>query len=85
MTSASQRIHDLEQKLEKSEAKAKRAYEALERSELRVDQFRRADIIQKLHISQLESIVLQVRNCVTPRVMQKISAEQEPFVENSDG
>lgn len=57
---------------------------ALERSELKLDQYKKADIIQKLHISQLESIILQVRNCVTPRVMQKISAEQDPILPETE-
>lgn len=63
---------------------AQQLWDALERSELRREQQQKLIDQQKLHISQLESIVLQVRNCVTPRVMQKISAEQEPFVENTD-
>lgn len=57
---------------------------ALERAELKLDQYKRADILQKLHISQLESIVLRVRNCVTPRVEWKISAEQEPILNGQE-
>ncbi|UOL48421.1 hypothetical protein [Pseudomonas phage Almagne] len=59
---------------------AQQLWDALERSELRREQQAKLIELQKVHISQLESIVLQVRNCVTPRVMQKISAEQEPYV-----
>lgn len=58
---------------------------ALDRAELKLDQYKKADILQKLHISQLESIVLRVRNCVTPRVEWKISAEQEPIMEKGHG
>lgn len=57
---------------------------ALEHAELKLEQYKRADILQKLHISQLESVVIQVRNCVTPRVMQKMSCEQEPILEKED-
>ena len=60
---------------------AQQLWDALERSELKREQLEKMVALQKVHISQLESIVLQVRNCVTPRVMQKISAEQEPFVD----
>lgn len=61
------------------------AQRALERAELRLDQYRKADAIQKLQISQLESIIMSVRNCVTPRVEWKISAEQEPILEKDNG
>lgn len=60
---------------------AQQLWDALERSELKREQLEKMVALQKVHISQLESIVLQVRNCVTPRVMQKISAEQEPFID----
>lgn len=70
-------INDLEQRLE-------RMSDALERAELKLEQYKKADILQKLHISQLESIVLAVRNCVTPRVMQKISAEQPPMPRDTE-
>lgn len=63
---------------------AQQLWDALERSELKRQQLEKMVALQKVHISQLESIVLQVRNCVTPRVMQKISAEQDPFVENPE-
>jgi len=74
MTTASTHINRLEKKLEDMS-------KALERSELKLEQYRQADIIQKLHISQLESVIIQVRNCVTPRVMQKMSCEQPPILE----
>lgn len=61
------------------------AQRALERAELRLDQYKKADAIQKLQISQLESIIMSVRNCVTPRVEWKISAEQEPILEKDNG
>ncbi|AUM59776.1 hypothetical protein [Pseudomonas phage PMBT14] len=61
---------------------AQQLWDALEKSELKRQQLEKMVALQKVHISQLESIVLQVRNCVTPRVMQKISAEQEPFVDH---
>lgn len=57
---------------------------ALERAEVKLQQYKQADIVQKLHISQLESIIIQVRNCVTPRVMQKMSCEQEPILEKEN-
>lgn len=56
---------------------AQQLWDALERAELKLAQANKLIELQKLHISSLESIVLQVRNCVTPRVMQKIAAEQE--------
>lgn len=71
--------------LDKMQLKLERAERALERAELRLDQYKKADAIQKLQISQLESIIMSVRNCVTPRVEWKISAEQEPILEKSDG
>lgn len=61
------------------------AQRALERAEFKLDQYRKADAIQKLQISQLESIIMSVRNCVTPRVEWKISAEQEPILEKDNG
>lgn len=70
--------------LDKMQLKLERAERALERAELRLDQYRKADAIQKLQISQLESIIMSVRNCVTPRVEWKISAEQEPILEKLD-
>lgn len=57
---------------------AAQLHDALERSELKREQLEKMVALQKQQISALESIVLRVRNCVTPRVMQKISAEQEP-------
>lgn len=61
------------------------AQRALERAELKLEQYRKADAIQKLQISQLESIIMSVRNCVTPRVEWKISAEQPPILEKTNG
>lgn len=54
------------------------ALEALERAELKLQQANKMIELQKNHISQLESIVIQVRNAVTPRGQQKPSAEMEP-------
>ena len=71
--------------VEKMQLKLERAERALERAELRLDQYRKSDAIQKLQISQLESIIMSVRNCVTPRVEWKISAEQEPILEKDNG
>jgi hypothetical protein len=52
--------------------------EALERAELKLQQANKMIELQKNHISQLETIVIQVRNAVTPRGQQKPSAEMEP-------
>ena len=71
--------------VEKMQLKLERAERALERAEFKLDQYRKADAIQKLQISQLESIIMSVRNCVTPRVEWKISAEQEPILEKDNG
>lgn len=71
--------------LDKMQLKLERVERALERAELKLDQYRKADAIQKLQISQLESIIMSVRNCVTPRVEWKISAEQEPILEKDNG
>lgn len=71
--------------LDKMQLKLERVERALERAELKLDQYRKADAIQKLQISQLESIIMSVRNCVTPRVEWKISAEQPPILEKGNG
>lgn len=62
---------------------AEQLWEALERAELRNEQNLKLIALQKEHISQLESIVLRVRNCVTPRTQQRISAEQEAFTDET--
>lgn len=74
----------LHNRVEEAERKVAQLSAALEKAELKLDQYKKAGIIQKLHISQLESIILQVRNCVTPRVMQKISAEQDPILPETE-
>lgn len=54
---------------------------ALERAELRLQQSELMNTRLKLHVSQLESIVITVRNAVTPRGQQKPSAEMDSCTE----